>query len=134
MKAYRIVNREDSRSLAEYLTENGQLLLPMVELIEALPDGHRRADRRVGPGQHRGRVGLSARGVAGEKQRGRKKEAVRWFRLAAEQGLAEGASKRVLPPNRQLPESGQTYECRRRQCQARTVAFAERDELGRLRR
>ena len=35
MKAYRIVNREDSRSLTEYLTENGQLLLPMVELIEA---------------------------------------------------------------------------------------------------
>ena len=34
MKAYRIMNREDSRSLAEYLTENGQLLLPMVELIE----------------------------------------------------------------------------------------------------
>ena len=35
MKAYRTVNRGDSRSLAEYLTENGQLLLPMVELIEA---------------------------------------------------------------------------------------------------
>ena len=34
MKAYRIVNRSDSRSLAEYLTDNGQILLPMVELIE----------------------------------------------------------------------------------------------------
>ena len=27
MKAYRIVNREDSQSLAEYLTESGQMLL-----------------------------------------------------------------------------------------------------------
>ncbi len=35
MKAYRIVDRGDSRYLAEYLTESGQLLLPMVELIEA---------------------------------------------------------------------------------------------------
>ena len=34
MKAYRIVSRDDSQSLAEYLTENGQILLPMVELIE----------------------------------------------------------------------------------------------------
>ena len=34
MKAYRIVSRDDSQSLAEYVTENGQILLPMVELIE----------------------------------------------------------------------------------------------------
>ena len=34
MEAYRIVNRGDSRSLAESWTENGQILLPMVELIE----------------------------------------------------------------------------------------------------
>ena len=36
MEAYRIVNRRDSRSLVEYLTENGQILLPMVELIDVL--------------------------------------------------------------------------------------------------
>ena len=34
MKSYRIVKGEDSRSFAEYLTENGRLLLPMVGLIE----------------------------------------------------------------------------------------------------
>ena len=65
MKAYRIVSRDDSQSLAEYLTENGQILLPMVELIDVL-----------------GRAGikavlqLSAQGVAGEKQRGRAKELI----------------------------------------------------------
>ena len=68
MKAYRIVNREDSRSLAEYLTENGQLLLPMVELIDVL-----------GRASIEAVLGLSARGVAGEKQRGRKKESIRWY-------------------------------------------------------
>ena len=35
MKAYRIVNREESRSLAEYLSQNKQFLLTMLELIEA---------------------------------------------------------------------------------------------------
>ena len=36
MKAYRIVSRDDSQSFAEYLTENGQIQLPMVELIDVL--------------------------------------------------------------------------------------------------
>ena len=31
MKAYRIVNCEDSRLLAKYLPENGQMLLPIEE-------------------------------------------------------------------------------------------------------
>ena len=39
---------------------------------------------------------------------------------------------RVLPPNRQLPESGQTCECRQRWYEAaRNGAFAETDELDR---
>ena len=78
MKAYRIVNREDSQSLAEYLTESGQLLLPMVELIE----GSRMAIDELIDVLWRASIEavlqLSARGVAGEKQRGRKKESIRW--------------------------------------------------------
>ena len=34
-KSYRIVTHKDSQGLAEYLACNGQLLLPMAELIEA---------------------------------------------------------------------------------------------------
>ena len=34
MKAYRIVDRSNSQLLREYLTKNGQILLPMIELIE----------------------------------------------------------------------------------------------------
>ena len=34
-KSYRIVTHKDRQGLAGYLARNGQLLLPMVELIEA---------------------------------------------------------------------------------------------------
>ena len=76
MKAYRIVNRDDSQSLAEYLTDNGQILLPMVELIEGVADGDRRVDRRVGTCQYRGRVavvgaGCDRREAAGAGRRSR---------------------------------------------------------------
>ena len=33
--SYQIVERKDSRGFARYLAKNGQLLLPLVELIEA---------------------------------------------------------------------------------------------------
>ena len=65
MKAYRIVNREDSRSLAEYLTENGQLLLPMVELIEASRMAIDELIDVLGRASIEAVLGLSARGVAG---------------------------------------------------------------------
>ena len=78
MKAYRIVNREDSRSLAEYLTESGQLLLPMVELIEGSRMAIDELIDVLGRASVEAVLHLSARGVAGEKQRGRKKESIRW--------------------------------------------------------
>ncbi len=31
---YKIVEKKDSKQLAEYLSHNGQALLPMIELIE----------------------------------------------------------------------------------------------------
>ncbi len=79
MKAYRIVNREDSRSLAEYLTESGPLLLPMVELIEGSRMAIDELIDVLGRASIEAVLQLSARGVAGEKQRGRKKESIRWY-------------------------------------------------------
>ena len=60
MKAYRIVNREDDRSLTEYLRENGQLLLPMVELIEASQMAIAELIDVLGRAQHRGHFGVVA--------------------------------------------------------------------------
>lgn len=78
MEAYRIVSRSDSRSLAEYLTENGQILLPMVELIEGSRMAIDELIDVLGRASIEAVLELSARGVAGEKQRGRKKGSVRW--------------------------------------------------------
>ena len=78
MEAYRIVNRGDSRSLAEYLTDNGQIFLPMVELIEGSRMAIDELMDVLGQASIEAVLELSARGVAGEKQQGRKKEAVRW--------------------------------------------------------
>ncbi len=79
MKAYRIVSREDSRSLAEYLTENGQLLRPMVELIEGSRMAIDELIDVLGRASIEAVLQLSARGVAGEKQQGRKKGSIRWY-------------------------------------------------------
>ena len=67
MKAYRIVSRDDSQAAAEYLTENGQILLTMVGLIE----GSRMAIDVLGRACIEALLQLSASGVAGEEQRGR---------------------------------------------------------------
>ena len=73
MKAYRIVSRADRQSLSEYLTENGQILQPMIEgsrmAIDELIDVLGRASIETV-------LQLSAQGVAGEKQRGRAKESI----------------------------------------------------------
>ena len=71
MKAYRIVSRDDSQSLAEYLTENGQILLPMVELIEGARMAIDELIDVLGRASIEAVLQLSAQGVAGEKQRGR---------------------------------------------------------------
>lgn len=34
-ESYRIVDRNDSKKLTEYLVKNAQFLMPLVELIEA---------------------------------------------------------------------------------------------------
>ena len=104
MKAYRIVNREDSRSLAEYLTENGQLLLPMVELIEASRMAIDELIDVLGRASIEAVLGLSARGVAGEKQRGRKKESIRWYGSQAGSVRLSDRKLRVRKP--QLREKG----------------------------
>jgi hypothetical protein len=70
--SYRIVDRKDSQGFARYLAKDGQLLLPLVELLEASwMAGDERIDLlgRAGIGAV---LQLSAAGVAGEKHQGRK--------------------------------------------------------------
>ena len=56
-RTYQVVTKPStlsSRELAEFLSKDGQLLLPFVELLGAGREGHRRGDRRHGSGDRRG--------------------------------------------------------------------------------
>ena len=77
-KSYRIVTHNDSQGLAEYLTRNGQFLLPMVELIEASRMAIDELIEVLGRASIEAVWQLSAQSVAGEKQQGRKKEEIGW--------------------------------------------------------
>ena len=55
-RTYQVVTKPStlsSRELAEFLSKDGQLLLPLVELLER-GEKHRRGDRRHGSGDRRG--------------------------------------------------------------------------------
>ena len=56
MKAYRIVDRSNSQLLRDSLIRNGQILLPMVELIEARSKGTLLTYRRLLQNSQQGRL------------------------------------------------------------------------------
>jgi hypothetical protein len=69
--SYQIVDRKDSQSFAKYLAQNGQLLLPLVELIEASRLAVDELIDVLGRASIEAVLQLSAAGVAGEKHQGR---------------------------------------------------------------
>ena len=70
-RSYRIVTHKNSRGLADYLARNGQLLLPMVELIEASRMAIDELIDILGRASIEAVLELFARSVAGEKRQGR---------------------------------------------------------------
>ena len=73
-RSYRIIDRKDNKKLTEYFIENGQLLMPMVELIEA----SRLAIDVLGRASIEAVLQLSAMSVAGEKHQGSKGGPIGW--------------------------------------------------------
>jgi len=69
--SYQIVDVKDSRGYAKYLAQNGQLLLPLVELIEASRLAVDELIDVLGRASIEAVLQLSAAGVAGEKHQGR---------------------------------------------------------------
>ncbi len=110
MKAYRIVSRDDSQSLAEYLTENGQILLPMVELIEGSRMAIDELIDVLGRASIEAVLQLSAQGVAGEKQRGRAKESIRWHGRQAGSVRLSDRKLRVRKPRLRKKGRGKGQE------------------------
>jgi len=76
--SYQIVDVKDSRSYAKYLAQNGQLMLPLVELIEASRLAVDELIDVLGRASIEAVLQLSAAGVAGEKHQGRKGGDIIW--------------------------------------------------------
>ena len=69
---YQILDRKDSRKLAEYLSKDGQLLLPLLELITNTESAVDELIDLAGRATIEAVLILSAREVAGDKKPGRK--------------------------------------------------------------
>ncbi len=77
-KRYHIVGKESSEELGRYLAKNGQVLLPMVELIEQSKMAVDELIDVLGRAQIEAVLRLSAEGVAGAPHPGKKGGAIGW--------------------------------------------------------
>ena len=77
-KSYQIASKADTRKIAEFLAKDGQLLLPMLELIEGAKATVDELIDVMGRASIEAVLLMSARGVAGEKHQGQKGGEVRW--------------------------------------------------------
>ena len=76
--SYQIVERKDSRGFARYLAKNGQLLLPLVELLETSRMAVDELIDVLGRASIEAVLQMSAAGLAGEKHQGRKGGDIIW--------------------------------------------------------
>jgi len=77
-KQYHVVEKNDSRGLAEFLVKNGQGLLPMVELIEQSQVAVDELIDVLGRASVEAVLKLSAQGIAGRPHPGKKGGEVGW--------------------------------------------------------
>ena len=109
--SYRIIDQSDSEALAEALSKNGQLLLPMLELIQ---DAKMAVDQAIdvsGRATIQALLMLSAQKLAGEKHPGKASGDIRWH--GSQKGvvhLAERQLKVSKPRLRRKGPEGQTAE------------------------
>jgi putative transposase len=80
MEEYQIVDKKDRRKLAEFLAGEGEVLLPLLGLIETAEVGLNELIDVVGRAGVEALLQVAAGQIAGPKQPGRKREgAVRWY-------------------------------------------------------
>ena len=103
-KSYRIVTRKDSKALAEYLARNGQLLLPMVELIEASRMAIDELIDVLGRASIEAVLELSARSVAGARQQGRQGKEIVWY--GSQPGTVRLSDRRLRVDKPRLRKKG----------------------------
>lgn len=92
-KDYQILGKKDTKELTEYLTRNGQLLLPMLELIESSRMAVDELIDYVGRSSIEALLELSACAIAGEKHQGKRGEDI--YRNGHQQGKVTLAERKV---------------------------------------
>jgi transposase-like protein len=102
--SYQIVDVKDSRGYAKYLAQNGQLLLPLVELIEASRLAVDELIDVLGRASIEAVLQLSAAGVAGEKHQGRKGGDIIWH--GAQEGKVSLSDRKLRVSKPRLRRKG----------------------------
>ena len=102
--SYQIVDVKDSRGYAKYLAQNGQLLLPLVELIEASRLALDELIDVLGRASIEAVLQLSAAGVAGEKHQGRKGGDIVWH--GAQEGRVSLSDRKLRVKKPRLRRKG----------------------------
>jgi len=77
-RGYQVLSLKETRKIGEWLATNGQMLLPMMELIEMSRLAVDEVVDVVGRASIEAILHLSAQGVAGAKHQGKKGGEVRW--------------------------------------------------------
>ena len=85
---YQIINKKNSKELAKFLSKEGQLLLPMLELIEQAEAAVDEVIDVVGRAGIEAILLLSAQQVAGPQHKGRNTGDIRWH--GKQNGVALG--------------------------------------------
>jgi transposase-like protein len=107
MPEYQIADRKDSRALAEFLQKEGQLLLPMVELIETAQAAIDEVIDVAGRATIEAVLQLSAQEVAGAKHPGKAEGPIRWHGQQSGVVPLSNRKLRVSKPRLRHTEEGE---------------------------
>ena len=110
MSEYQIIDRLDSEKLAEYLSREGQFLLPMLSLIEQAEVAVDEVIDVVGRASIEAVLLMSARQVAGVKQKGKRRdgEAIGWH--GKQKGVVALSDRKVRIKKPRLRRKGQSQD------------------------
>ena len=75
---YKITNKTDSKKIAEFLSKDGQLLLPFLEMVSNTEQAVDELIDVVGKAAIEAVLMLSAQQIAGEKQPGKARNDIGW--------------------------------------------------------
>ncbi|NIA08096.1 MAG: hypothetical protein GWP14_10775 [Actinobacteria bacterium] len=101
---YQILDRKDSRKLAEYLSKDGQLLLPLLDLITNTEAAVDELVDLAGRATIEAVLILSAQEVAGDKKPGKKTGSIGWH--GRQKGVVALAERKLRVEKPRLRRKG----------------------------